>query len=197
VGRLDGKVAIVTGSARGQGEAEARLFADEGACVVGVDLLGDLGQKVADDLGDRAVFCCEDVSEEAAWPRIVAAAERVFGRIDVLVNNAAELMLESLEETSLEHYLRIVAVNQIGVFLGMRAVAPVMRGGWGRVHCQRVFHRRDDRDERRGCVRLHEVRRPWADQGGGAGARQGRHPGKRVGAGLGEYRDARQQQPER
>jgi len=131
MGRLEGKVAIVTGSARGQGEAEARLFVEEGARVVGVDILGDLGQKVVDDLGEQAVFCCEDVSEEGAWPRIVAQAERSFGQVDVLINNAAELMLESLEATSLDRYLRIVAVNQVGVFLGLRAVAPVMRAGGG------------------------------------------------------------------
>src|SRR4051794_26092145 len=88
-GRLDGKVAIITGAARGQGEAEARLFVAEGAAVVLTDVLADEVQAVAESLGDAAVASTHDVSDAAAWAAVVALAGDRFGGVDILVNNAA------------------------------------------------------------------------------------------------------------
>jgi 3alpha(or 20beta)-hydroxysteroid dehydrogenase len=131
-GRLEGKVAIITGAARGQGAAEARLFALQGACVVLGDVL-DQGQAVADELGDRATFVHMDVRSEADWAAAVAAAER-FGPLNVLVNNAAIVHFASIAETKLEDYRRVVDVNQIGTFLGIRSViAPMKAAGGGSI----------------------------------------------------------------
>src|SRR5690348_905912 len=91
-GRLAGKVAIITGAARGQGEAEARLFAREGASVVATDVLGDLVGKIAEDIvtdGHSAIALEHDISDPQAWDSVIAAAVERFGGVDVLVNNAA------------------------------------------------------------------------------------------------------------
>ena len=127
MGRLDGKVAIVSGAARGQGEAEARLFAAEGAHVVLGDVLDERGQAVADDIGDRARYVHLDVTQEADWSRAVKEAESAFGPVTVLVNNAGILKFAPLAEMSLADYLAVVDVNQFGCFLGMRAVVPTMQ----------------------------------------------------------------------
>jgi len=134
VGRLDGKVAIVTGAARGQGEAEARRFVAEGAKVVVSDVLDDQGRAVAADLGDDAVWCHLDVSDAAEWDRVVATAVERFGRLDGLVNNAGIIIVGRLEDMSVEDYLRVVHVNQLGCWLGMRAaVAPMRAAGGGSI----------------------------------------------------------------
>jgi 3alpha(or 20beta)-hydroxysteroid dehydrogenase len=125
-GRLAGKVALVTGSARGQGEAEARLFAAEDASVMLSDLLDELGAKVAADIGDAAAFCHHDVTREDDWAHVVAATIERFGRIDVLVNNAGVFRVVPMLQTSVELYRHVTDVNQLGVFLGMKAVAPKM-----------------------------------------------------------------------
>ena len=131
--RLDGKVAIVTGGARGQGEAEVRLFVREGAKVVFGDVLDDLGEAVAKDLGDDAVYVHHDVRREDDWAQVVGEAEGRFGKVDVLVNNAGVLDFGTLtHETTLDAYMRLIEINQIGPFLGMRNVIPAMmrnRGG--------------------------------------------------------------------
>ena len=133
MGRLDGKVAIITGGARGQGEAEVRRFVAEGATVVFGDVLDDLGEKVAADIGSDAVYLHHDVRQEDGWATIVDEAERRFGKLDVLVNNAGVLSFgTATHETSLEDYMRLVEINQVGVFLGMKAAIPAMmrnRGG--------------------------------------------------------------------
>jgi 3alpha(or 20beta)-hydroxysteroid dehydrogenase len=126
MGRLDGKVAIVTGAARGQGEAEARRFAAEGARVVLADVLDDV-KAVADDIGSDAIALTLDVTDEDGWSSAVGAALDRFERIDILVNNAAVYRADSpLVDTALADYRALIEINQIGVFLGMRAVAPVM-----------------------------------------------------------------------
>jgi 3alpha(or 20beta)-hydroxysteroid dehydrogenase len=130
MGRLDGKVALITGAARGQGAAEARAFVAEGACVVVTDVLVE-GQSVARELGDAAVFVHHDVASEAEWAMAVAAALERFGRLDVLVNNAGLLRRGALEETTAADYERHFRVNQLGVFLGMRAVLEPMRAAGG------------------------------------------------------------------
>jgi 3alpha(or 20beta)-hydroxysteroid dehydrogenase len=131
VGKLDGKVALITGAARGQGEAEARLFAREGARVVVADVLDDEAASVAADLGDAARAVHLDVTDEASWAAGVEAAVLAFGGLDVLVSNAGIIRTGALEELSLELYRSIVDVNQVGCFLGMRAVVPAMRVGGG------------------------------------------------------------------
>jgi 3alpha(or 20beta)-hydroxysteroid dehydrogenase len=134
MGRQDGRVAIVTGAARGTGEATARLLAEEGARVVLCDLLEEAGSRVAAEIGDAASFRRLDVGDEADWAALVDAVTAEHGGIDVLVNNAGVLHMAGLEETSLADYERVVRVNQVGPFLGMRAVAPVMkRAGRGAI----------------------------------------------------------------
>lgn len=129
--RLAGKVAIVTGAARGTGEVVARRFVAEGARVVLADVLEEAGAAVAGSLGAAAAFERLDVSAEQDWARTVAATQRRFGRIDVLVNNAAVLHMAPIAETTPEDFLRVVRVNQLGTFLGVRAVAGPMQAAGG------------------------------------------------------------------
>src|SRR4051794_33374119 len=124
MGRLDGKVAIVTGGARGQGGAEAALFRAEGAEVVITDVLADAGQAHADAVG--ATFVAHDVRSEEEWAEVVRHTTERHGRLDVLVNNAGIFRRGKLLDTSLDDYRHMIEVNQVGVFLGMKAVAPAM-----------------------------------------------------------------------
>jgi len=134
VGRLDGKVAIVTGGARGQGEAEVRLFAAEGAKVVVSDVLVDAGRALAAELGDGVVFTRHDVSSEEEWANAVALAEERFGRLDVLVNNAGIAHTAPIAQHSVADFERIQSVNTVGVFLGIRSVIdPMVRAGGGSI----------------------------------------------------------------
>jgi len=127
-GRLDGKVALITGAARGQGEAEARLFVAEGARVVVTDMLDELGEKVAASLGDAAVYRHLDVSSEADWDAAVKLTRERFGRLDILVNNAGiNGTWGPIESCTLENYRLVTDVNQLGPFLGMKAVIPSLR----------------------------------------------------------------------
>lgn len=133
-GRLDGKVAIITGAARGQGAAEARLFAAEGARVVLGDVLDDAGAAVAAAIGDAARYVHLDVRDEASWAEAVATAEREFAPVSVLVNNAGIFQVSRLVDTTIEQFRAIFEVNQLGPFLGMRAVVPSMlRAGSGSI----------------------------------------------------------------
>lgn len=132
MGRVSGKVAIVSGAARGLGEAFARRLAAEGAKVVLTDLREELGQKVAKDIGANAIFIHHDVSKSSDWERVVAEAEKAFGPVTVLVNNAGILgNLAPIGGTSEAEYMRVVGINQLGVFLGMKAVLPSMRKAGG------------------------------------------------------------------
>ena len=130
-GRVDGKVAIVTGAARGTGEVTARLLADEGARVAVVDVNDEAGTVVAKEIGDNAVYLHCDVSSEADWEATVASTVDRFGRLDVLVNNAAVLHLAAIADTSVDDYLRIFRVNELGTFLGMKAVIEPMKAAGG------------------------------------------------------------------
>jgi 3alpha(or 20beta)-hydroxysteroid dehydrogenase len=134
-GRLADKVVIVTGAARGQGEAEARLFVAEGARVVFTDVLEAEGKAVADSLpADRAVFLTHDVASEPGWQAVAAETVERFGRIDGLVNNAAIHHIVPIVEETAEWFHRILDVNLVGTFLGMKTVAPVMqRQGGGSI----------------------------------------------------------------
>jgi len=130
-GRLVGKIAIITGAARGQGEAEARLFVAEGAQVVLTDVLADEVRAVAASLGAAAVATPHDVSDEGAWATVVEVAIEHFGGVDVLVNNAAIHWIRPLLEETADDLRRIFDINLIGAVLGMQAVVPAMqaRGG--------------------------------------------------------------------
>ncbi|MFJ5777647.1 SDR family NAD(P)-dependent oxidoreductase [Streptomyces sp. NPDC093094] len=127
MGKLDGRVVIVTGAARGQGEQEARLFREEGAEVVVADVLDEQGEALAKEIG--ALYVHLDVGTESGWRDAVAAATRAYGRIDGLVNNAGILRFNALVDTPLEEFMQVVQVNQVGCFLGMRTVAPEMADG--------------------------------------------------------------------
>ena len=124
MGRLTGKVAIITGGARGQGASEAELFRDEGATVVITDVLDEDGGKTAAQLDVE--FLHHDVSSVDDWEAVVADVVAHHGRIDVLINNAGILRGARLVNTSDEIWNETVAINQTGVFLGMRSVAPQM-----------------------------------------------------------------------
>ena len=129
-GRLEGRVAIITGGARGQGAAEAALFAAEGATVFVTDVLVEQGEKTAAEVG--GTFVEHDVADPAQWDALVQRVVADHARIDILVNNAGILRWERMADTSFESWNEVVAVNQTGVFLGMKAVAPQMkeqRGG--------------------------------------------------------------------
>ena len=126
MGRLDGKVAIITGGARGQGEAEARLFAEEGAKVVIGDVLEPEGKAVAESIGDACTFLPMDVRKPEHWQSAVEAAA-AYGGVNVLVNNAAVMHFESVEKMKLEDYMRVIEINQVGCFLGMQSVIPSMK----------------------------------------------------------------------
>ena len=132
--RLDGKVALISGAARGQGEAEARLFAEEGARVVLGDVLDDRGEVVAKELGDGARYAHLDVRDEASWQAAIALAEAEFGPVNVLVNNAGILRWSALADTPVEQFREVIEVNQIGPFLGMKSVVPSMvKAGGGSI----------------------------------------------------------------
>ena len=130
-GRLDGKVALISGAARGIGEADARLFVAEGARVVLGDVLDEEGEKVASSLGEAAHYLRLDVTDPSSWEAAVAQTVDRFGRLDVLVNNAGILRFGTIEDTSLEEYEAVVRVNQIGAFLGMKAALPALRAAGG------------------------------------------------------------------
>src|SRR3954453_496556 len=134
MGLLDGRVALISGGARGQGEAEARAFVAEGARVVLGDVLDDLGRAVADDIGDAATYVHLDVSKEDDWETAIAATLAVDDRLDALVNNAGIIKIASLADCSLEEYWSVIRVNQVGCFLGMRAaIAPMTATGGGSI----------------------------------------------------------------
>lgn len=127
MGRLDGKIALITGGARGQGSSEAERFVAEGATVFISDVLVDEGRAAAERLGDSVHFVEHDVSSEADWIAVVAAIVEASGRLDVLVNNAGIFQVARALDTSLDDWNRTIAVNQTGVFLGIRECGRVMK----------------------------------------------------------------------
>jgi len=128
MGRLDGKVAIITGAARGMGETEARLFVAEGARVVVADVLEAEGRAVAESLGDAAIFVSLDVTDEAAWQQALARTVEAFGPPDVLVNDAGVLRAAPLLATDLATFHEVLDINLVGPFLGMKTVGAAMVG---------------------------------------------------------------------
>ncbi|MEU7556960.1 SDR family NAD(P)-dependent oxidoreductase [Streptomyces eurythermus] len=127
MGKLDGRVVLVTGAARGQGEQEARLFRAEGARVAVADVLDERGAALAEEIG--ALYVHLDVGTEDGWRQAVAEVKRAYGRLDGLVNNAGILRFNALVDTPLEEFMQVVQVNQVGCFLGMKTVAPELADG--------------------------------------------------------------------
>jgi len=130
-GRIDGKVVLISGGARGMGAAEARLCVEHGARVVIGDLLDGEGQQLAEELGDSAHYVHLDVTNEAQWRAAVDATTQAFGRLDVLVNNAGILRVSPIETMELSDFELVVRVNQIGTFLGIKSVIAPMRAAGG------------------------------------------------------------------
>ena len=134
MGRLDGKVVLISGGARGQGATEARMMAREGARVVLGDLLDDDGQKVEAEIleaGNEAIYVHLDVTKESDWRSAVREAISRYGKLDVLVNNAGILIRKGVEDTTEEEWDRIMAINAKGVFLGTKCAIPAMRQAGG------------------------------------------------------------------
>src|SRR5678815_1606577 len=134
MGRLDEKVALISGGARGQGACEARMFCREGAKVVFGDILDAEGKMTEADIraaGGEATYVHLNVTSEADWRAAVETAERLYGRLNILVNNAGILLRKSIEETTEDDWDRIMAVNVKGVFLGTKHAIPAMRRAGG------------------------------------------------------------------
>jgi 3(or 17)beta-hydroxysteroid dehydrogenase len=131
MGRVDGKVAIVTGGASGMGKADAVLLAAEGAKVVVADLNVVDGQAVADSIGENAIFLSLNVTDEENWKQVVAQTVETFGRLDILVNNAGMIALGSVVDADLETWRMINAVNSDGVFLGCKHAIPAIAESGG------------------------------------------------------------------
>ena len=134
MGRLDGKVAIVTGGAMGQGAGIVRAFVAEGARVVVADIAKEQGQALADELcqsSGGAHFAHHDVSDQASWTALVEDTNQRFGPVDVLANNAGLLRFGEIETMPLDELELLFRVNQLGCFLGMQAVTPTMRTNGG------------------------------------------------------------------
>ena len=132
--RLQGKVAIITGGARGQGEAEARMFVREGAKVVFGDVLDDEGRQVEAEIaaaGGEAVYVRLDVTDENSWREAVGTAVSRFGKVDILVNNAGIASWNAGDDATVAEWDRIMEINAKGVFLGTKAVIPAMRAAGG------------------------------------------------------------------
>jgi 3alpha(or 20beta)-hydroxysteroid dehydrogenase len=127
MGRLNGKVAIITGAAQGMGASHARRFVAEGAKVVLTDLNAEGGAALAAELGENALFIRHNVTQYSDWTQVVAQAEAAFGPVTILVNNAGVLgPIAKTADISEEDYLKVCAINQTAVFLGMKAAIPSM-----------------------------------------------------------------------
>ena len=128
--RMANKVAIVTGGARGMGEQTVRLFVKNGAKVVIGDLLDQQGEALAAELGSNVAFVHMDVSKKEDWQKAIARAQQ-FGPLNVLVNNAAVVMMKSIVDTSEDDYMRVIRINQLGTFLGIQSVIEPMKKAKG------------------------------------------------------------------
>lgn len=131
MGRLDGKVAIVTGGARGMGASHVRRFVKEGAKVVFTDINAKGGKALEAELGENVKFVQQDVTKADDWKKVIEEAENTFGPVNILVNNAGISMSKSLMEITEEEYRRIIDINQVSVFLGTKAVVPSMQKAGG------------------------------------------------------------------
>ncbi|HJB78468.1 MAG TPA: glucose 1-dehydrogenase [Candidatus Nosocomiicoccus stercorigallinarum] len=127
MGKLQDKVVVITGGAQGMGELHAKKAIAEGAKVVITDINDELGQKTANSLGDDVLFIKHDVSKEADWNHVIQEVMNKWNRIDVLVNNAGITYNKTIDQISLEDYMKIVNINQVSVFLGIKTVSKIMK----------------------------------------------------------------------
>jgi 3(or 17)beta-hydroxysteroid dehydrogenase len=125
--RVEDKVVLITGAASGVGKADALLLAAEGARVVLTDVNREAGQALAEEIGEAALFIAHDIAEESAWQQVIGQTLEHFGRLDVLVNNAAICPLGSIEEASLEQWRSVLRVNADGYFLGCKYAVEAMK----------------------------------------------------------------------
>ncbi|WP_195430411.1 glucose 1-dehydrogenase [Clostridium sp. D46t1_190503_E9] len=125
--RLKNKVAIITGGARGMGASHVRLFASEGAKVVFTDLNEEQGRILEKEIGANVKFIKQDVTDAASWEKVVEDTEKIFGQVNILVNNAGISINKPLLEITEDEYRKIVDINQVSVFLGTKAVAASMK----------------------------------------------------------------------
>jgi len=133
VGKLDGRVAVVTGGARGIGASIARLFVAEGATVVIADRLESEGKALAAELGESARFASLDVADEAQWQAVMDLASREFGAVGILVNNAGIVEFGTIEEQSPKEFQHVLDVNLLGPWMGMHVAVPSLRRAGGGV----------------------------------------------------------------
>lgn len=133
-GRLDGKVALISGGASGIGAAHVRIFAAEGAAVVSADLQEEMGREIVEEVlaaGGKAHFISLDVASESGWADAVRTVVARFGKLTTLINNAGIYRPQGVEDETLEGWQKIMAVNQTGVWLGMKSALPAMREAGG------------------------------------------------------------------
>tara|TARA_R110000772_G_scaffold244700_1_gene357956 strand:- start:35917 stop:36690 length:774 start_codon:yes stop_codon:yes gene_type:complete len=131
--RLTGKVAIITGAARGMGAVTAKLFIEHGASVIIADILDDTGEQLAQELGNNAYYVHADVSNENDWARLSSAAEAI-GPLTTVVNNAGILHIAAIKDSDAADYMRVIQINQLGTYLGIRAaIEPMKRAGGGSI----------------------------------------------------------------
>lgn len=131
MGRMDGKVALITGAASGLGFADAQMMAREGARVILTDVDVEKGKAAAEQIGERATFIKQDVSSESEWQSIIEQIGKDFGQLDVLVNNAGIVVLSSPESCTLEEFRFANAIMSEGVFLGCKYALPLLKQGQG------------------------------------------------------------------
>ena len=178
--RLEGKVAIISGGARGQGAAEAKMFAREGAKVVFGDILDDDGKQVEAEInetGGDATYVNLDVTDEDSWKSAVDTAVECYGKVDILVNNAGVAFWTFGDDASVEDWDTVMDINAKGVFLGTKAVIAEMRKAGRRLHYQHIVHIRHGRagDHTPRLQRI-EGRGPYSHQVHGDSVRQRGHP---------------------
>ena len=133
MGKLDGKVAIITGASQGMGASHAKLFVDEGAKIVITDINEEKGNQVASELGDNVIFVKQDVSNEDDWRNVVSEAVDKFGQLDILVNNAGITFSKSIFDLTTDDYMKIFKINQLSVFYGMKYAAEKMKDHGGSI----------------------------------------------------------------
>ena len=163
-GRLAGKVAVVSGGARGMGASHVQALVDEGANVVFGDILDAEGEAVAKDVGAAARYVHLDVTQPDDWQRVVTTAVDEFGGVDILVNNAGIINVGTIEDYELSEWHRILDINLTGVFLGIRAVVAPMKAAGRGINHQHLVDRRHGRHHRLPRLHRQQVRCPRVDE---------------------------------
>lgn len=198
MGRVSGKVAIVTGAAGGMGKEDALLLAKEGAKVVVTDIQEEKVNEVVAQInqsGGEAIGFRHDVTSEEEWIRIIDETVKKWGKIDVLVNNAGISLAKSLVDTTAQDWDKVMSINLTGGFFGIKHVIPVMQKNGGRLDHQHFLHRRLDRQQRRRSIHGKQRCGPFVDEGDCDRLRQRQHPVQLDSPGL--YRNADDQRPAR